>query len=115
MLSLLRAIEPSSFARGSGRASPASAAVVAVTEDETRAAAATVVAGALVATAATVVRSGVGGSIRAVFGISAKPRSISRATSALRAPVEDPPISATITRLLPRCAEDTRLKPAALV
>ena len=31
------------------------------------------------------------------------------------APVDLPPISATITRLLPRCAEETRLKPAALV
>ena len=51
----------------------------------------------------------------ATRGIFEKPRSISRATSALREPLDLPPIIATITRWLPRWAEETRLKPAALV
>ncbi len=62
-----------------------------------------------------VVRSGVGGTILARAGILAKPTSISRSASALREAVDLPPSTATITRRSPRCAEETRLNPAARV
>ena len=115
MLSLLRAISTSGLmARGIGR-SLISSERRGVTDGATAAIAAVEALDADATITRPVVTSGAGAAIRTWPGIFLNPRSISRATSALRAALDVPPMTATITRLSPCCAEVTRLNPAARV
>ncbi len=123
MLSLVRATAaPWPIQRGIGRplvssatARGGAAAAVATPEVEARGAATVGCGPAAATTTGAPERSGAGAATRTRLGMAAKPTSISRITSALREALDLPPNTATITRSLPRSAEETRLKPAALV